>query len=163
MRRRSALPTSFAWIAALGFALLGLSGCGPDQPAQFDTPAAAFSAYKKALEAEDLDQAWLCYSSSFRDGVYKGEMATWVKDQNERNKAWIKNEANRQIADEKIINQRIAYLLFDATTLESNRVSPFFYFIKETEGWKITTHLDSTFHQELEKAIERGEFVLPAG
>jgi hypothetical protein len=52
-------------------------------------------------------------------------------------------------------------LLFDTSTLGDKRASPFFYFIHEPDGWKITSHLDSTFHQELEQAIERGEYKLP--
>ena len=62
----------------------------------------------------------------------------------------------------KTINQRIGYLLFDPTTLNSPQASPFFYFIREPEGWKLTTHLDSLFHRELEQAIAKGEFKLPS-
>ena len=67
----------------------------------------------------------------------------------------------REISKEEVINDQIAYLLFDPTTLENERQSPFFYFIRENGGWKITTHLDSTFHQALERAIEQGEYKLP--
>ena len=67
----------------------------------------------------------------------------------------------REISEEEIINDQIAYLLFDPTPLESERQSPFFYFIRENKEWKITTHLDSTFHQALERAIEQGEYKLP--
>jgi membrane peptidoglycan carboxypeptidase len=67
----------------------------------------------------------------------------------------------REITKEEVINDQIAYLLFDPTTLENERQSPFFYFIREEGGWKITTHLDSTFHQALEKAIETGDYKLP--
>ena len=67
----------------------------------------------------------------------------------------------REISREEVINDQIAYLLFDPTTLENERQSPFVYFIRENGGWKITTHLDSTFHQALQRAIEMGEYKLP--
>lgn len=49
---------------------------------------------------------------------------------------------------------------FDPSTVEAGH-APFFYFLHEADGWKITTHLDSLFRLELEGAIDRGEFHLP--
>ncbi len=135
-----------------------LVGCAEKDDRRFDSPAATFHTYQQALEEGDLDLLWSCYSTSYRNQQVR---ATWRRQWRENAAEKGKALRRREISREQIINEQIAYLLFDATTLEDQRQSPFFYFIHEKEGWKITTHLDSTFHRELETAIERGEFKLP--
>ena len=143
--------------------LLGLGlitwGCSTEQ-GSFASPVATFRTYQKALAEGDLKRAWSCYSTAFH-AQNGNDFTAWVRHWREQNPHLVQDELRRQIADERIINSQIGYLLFDSTTLSSPGVSPFFYFIREPEGWKITTHLDSTFHQQLEKAITRGEFKLP--
>jgi hypothetical protein len=135
-----------------------LVGCAQESDKRFDSPEATFHTYRQALEEGDLDLLWSCYSQSYHDQQVRATWRRqWRETAAEKGKALRRREINR----EQIINEQIAYLLFDASTLENQRQSPFFYFIHEKEGWKITTHLDSTFHRELEAAIERGEFKLP--
>ncbi len=157
---RSRLPHSAA--ARLGL-LLGLlvilPACSTEDTA-FSTPAATFKTYKTAIAAGDLDLLWSCLSTSYRNSVYKGDRAALTKEWQEHPEQ-LQSALRREIAQEKPINNRIGYLLFDPTTLSSPQASPFFYFVRETDGWKITTHLDSLFHHELEQAIAKGEFKLP--
>ena len=89
------------------------------------------------------------------------ERQAWLERWRQKPSAEIKARLRREIAQEQIINARIGYLLFDASTLSDERASTFIYFISETDGRTITSHLDSTFHHELEQAIERGEYKLP--
>ena len=72
----------------------------------------------------------------------------------------------REIVEEREINKRIAYLLFDIDTgQDESPTPPYFYFLRGNDrdyiGWKITSYLDSTFHQELERAIASGEYSVP--
>ena len=134
-------------------------GCSSEPTNQrFSDPAATFQTYKKALENSDFDLLWECFSQSQKQD---SERQAWIDDWRQKSPDEIKTQLRREIAQEQIINERIGYLLFDPSTLGSERASPFFYFIHESDGWKITSHLDSTFHQELEQAIERGEYKLP--
>jgi len=140
-------------------ALLVLAGCGGEEAKQnFSDPAATFQTYKQALENKNFDLLWECFSLSLREGKTR---EGWIKDWRQKPPSEIATQLRREIAQEQIINERIGYLLFDSSTLENDRASPFFYFIHESDGWKITSHLDSTFHQELEQAIELGEYKLP--
>lgn len=141
-------------------ALAGIAGCRGENPA-FATPAATFKTYKQAIAAGDLDLLWSCLSASYRASVYNDDRATLAKEWKEHPEQ-LQSTLRREITQEKSINGRIGYLLFDPTTLNSPQASPFFYFIREPEGWKLTTHLDSLFHHELEQAIAKGEFKLPA-
>ena len=140
-------------------ALSALVGCHREDPA-FASPAATFKTYKNALAAGDMDLLWSCLSASYRASAYGDDRAALTREW-EKDPRPLKAALRREIAGEQLINERIGYLLFDATTL-APQVSPFFYFIREPEGWKITTHLDSLFHRELEQAIARGEFKLPS-
>jgi hypothetical protein len=88
-------------------------------------------------------------------------MKAWAQEFGS-NPSYLKSIQRREINAERTINARIGYLLFDATTLDSPQQSPFFYFLREKSGWKITSHLDTVFHRELEESITRGEFTLPA-
>ena len=79
---------------------------------------------------------------------------------------WKWTLERREIVEEREINKRIAYLLFDIDTGKGESPTPpYFYFLRENDqdnnGWKITSYLDSTFHQELERAIESGEYSVP--
>lgn len=141
-------------------ALAGFSGCSRENPA-FSTPAATFKTYKHAIAAGDLDLLWSCLSASYRSSVYNDDRAALAREWKEHPEQ-LQSTLRREIAQEKSINSRIGYLLFDPTTLNSPPASPFFYFIREAEGWKLTTHLDSLFHRELEQAIAKGEFKLPS-
>ncbi|HIG52587.1 MAG TPA: hypothetical protein EYG11_20440 [Candidatus Latescibacteria bacterium] len=140
-------------------ALLVFASCSSEEANQrFSDPAATFQTYKHALEESDFDLLWECFSLSQKES---SERQAWIDDWRQKTQNEIKSHLRREIAQEQIINKRIAYLLFDTSTLGDKRASPFFYFIHEPDGWKITSHLDTTFHQELEQAIESGEYKLP--
>ena len=134
-------------------------GCHSEEVDQrFSHPAQTFQTYKYALENSDFDLLGECFNSSQMEGEDRqGFAERW----RQKTPAEIKAHLRREIAEERIINERIGYLLFDSSTLDDERTSPFFYFLRDSSGWKITSHLDSTFHQELERAIERGEYKLP--
>jgi len=140
------------------FILCVFTSCSDQGNQHFDTPAATFHTHRQAVEQGDLDLIWETYSLSYRNQQVR---ATWRRQWREIAPEKIKALQRREITREEIINDEIAYLLFDPTTLEDDRQSPFYYFIHEKDGWKITTHLDSSFHQALEKAIELGEYKLP--
>ena len=136
-----------------------LLGCASEDTDQrFSHPVQTFQTYKYALENSDFDLLWECFSSSQMEGEDRRD---FVERWRQKTPTEIKAQLRREIAEERIINERIGYLLFDSSTLGDERASPFFYFIRDSSGWKITSHLDSTFHQELEQAIERGEYKLP--
>ena len=143
--------------------LLSIFSCGGENQAEgpFSSPYATFKTRQQALAAKDFDLLWSCLSTNYKTGLYKGDFETWKQEWDQKGDDAIESELRREVADERLINQRIGYLLFDSSTLDSSRASPFFYFIREPEGWKVTTFLDSVFHQELEQAISRGEFLLP--
>ena len=104
---------------------------------------------------------WSCYSQSYKESMFGGDFGAWSRTWQERDADWIQAQLAREITDERVINERIAYLHFDPSTLESAQAPPFSYFLKEADGWKMTTHLDSLFHRELERAIAEGQFNLP--
>lgn len=127
---------------------------------RFATPGATFRTYQKAVAAQDLDLLWECYARGFHDSLPAGREA-WAAEWAAGDPAQRAAELRREITEERVINDRIGYLLFDPSTLTSRRESPFFYFVHETGGWKITTHLDTLFQHELETAIQKGEYKLP--
>lgn len=136
-----------------------LHGCNSEDIDQrFSHPAQTFQTYKYALENRDFDLLWECFNSS---QVGEEDRQSFVERWRQKTPAEVKTYLRREIAEERIINERIGYLLFDSSTIGDERTSPFFYFLRDSSGWKITSHLDSTFHQELEQAIERGEYQLP--
>jgi hypothetical protein len=159
MRLRLPIPFAVRLCLLLGL-FAGMAACGSEDAA-FATPAATFKTYKRAIAAGDLELLWSCLSASYRSSVYNGDRAALAREWQEHPEE-LQSALRREIAQEKPINDRIGYLLFDPTTLNSPQTSPFFYFIREEEGWKLTTHLDSLFHRELEQAIAKGEFKLPA-
>ena len=143
---------------------LFLAACGqtedaPPAAAAFASPAATFSTFSKALADDDWAAAWACYSASYRAGIHQDDMDAWAR-QLRSDPNYLGSIQRREISAERAINSRIGYLLFDSTTLDSPQQSPFFYFIREAQRWKITTHLDTVFHRELEDSIARGEFDL---
>ncbi len=143
----------------LGSLLLVFS-CEKTDP-RFASPALTFKTHQEALAARNLELLWSCYSTNYKAGTYDHDYATWSREWQQKSETQIKAELRREIIEERIINDRISYLLFDPSTLSLPQSSPFSYFVHEPEGWKMTTHLDSVFHQELEKAIAKGEFELP--
>ena len=140
--------------------LLGfLTGCDPEtSDSRFASPLATFRTHQNAVSTEDWEAVWGCLSNSYKSTTFDNDFATWSA-------AFAagdpKAELDREISEERIINERIAYLQFDQSTLPSKQSSPFFYFIREPDGWKMTDHLDTLFHTELEEAIEKGQFQLP--
>jgi hypothetical protein len=154
------LPTLLA-LRELG-PLLGIlvliPGCEEVDP-RFAAPSLTFKTHQEALAARDLELLWSCYSTSYKKST-NSNYSTWAREWQQKSEIWVKAELRREIIDERIINDRIGYLLFDSSTLRSPQTSPFSYFVREPEGWKMTTHLDSVFHRELEQAIARGEFEL---
>ena len=143
---------------ALGALLFGILLSCSSQDGQFETPYDTFRAHQQAIKEGDLDLLWKTYSQAYRDQQVRANWRRqWREMPSEKTTALLR----REISKEEVINDQIAYLLFDPTTLENERQSPFSYFIRENGRWKITTHLDSTFHQALERAIEQGEYKLP--
>jgi hypothetical protein len=137
-----------------------LLGCA-DSDLRFSSPAATFQTYGEALASGDAETSWLCLSSGYRHLEYDDDAERWTSHVR-RNGVVLSREVGRlEISQEMEINDRLAFLRFDASTVDPGR-GPFYYFLHEPEGWKITTHLDSLFRVELENAIERGEFSLPA-
>jgi hypothetical protein len=134
--------------------------CGSGEESRgYVSPAVTYRTYVTAVSADDLEAVWECFSLSYRHAEYGDEIARWEDEWN-RSRGELQGRASeRQIADEHIINNRIAYVLFDSSTVVTGE-SPFYYFIRDDAGWKITTYLDSAFHAELEHALERGEFSL---
>ena len=124
----------------------------------FTSPAVTYGTYVQAVLDGDADGVWECFSASYRASEYGGERSAWqVKWQSSRDEL-VDQARRRQIADERIISERIGYVLVDASTLTSPQQSPFYYFLREPDGWKMTSFTDSTFHAELENSIERGKF-----
>ena len=143
---------------ALLLAGAGLSCTEPEADSRFVDPATTFKTYQQAVADRDLDLLWSCYSSTYKDTI---DRAAWTAEWERKDPDLIGAELRLEIIEEQEINQKIGYLLMDPTTLESPQVSPFFYFLHERQGWKITTYLDSVFHRELEQAIAQGEYTLP--
>ena len=121
-----------------------------------------YETYVRGVLAQDAPAVWDCFSRSYRDSEYGADIANWQKRWDAEAGELTRAAGRREIAEEGPINDRIAFIRFDATTLSSPRVPPFFYFIHDPDGWKITSYLDSTFHAELERAIAEGEFALPS-
>lgn len=149
-----------SWWLSLAL-LLWLPGCTSDDP-RYESPLATYQTYVHSVLSEDPRAVWECFSLSYRDREHSADFAHWQERWNAQAAELTRAARRREIAEEGPISDRIAFLRFDATTLSSPRVSPFFYFIHDQDGWKITSYLDSTFHAELERAIAEGEFSLPS-
>ena len=148
----SVIPTALLW----GI----LASCGEVGPVEYASPGNTYETYVKRLLADDTAGIWQCYSEPFRLAKYQADFKTFEAEL-QQTSTKLKHEARRrEIIEERIIGDRIGFVRFDATTLPDSRTSHFFYFILETGGWKVTSYLDSTFHSELERAIERGDFDL---
>ncbi|NKB71541.1 MAG: hypothetical protein GKR89_31090 [Candidatus Latescibacteria bacterium] len=145
-------------VLSLALLSVGLGCSGEEADLRFVDPATTFKTYQQAVADRDLDLLWSCYSTTYKDTI---DQAAWTVEWEAKSPDAIRAELRLEIIDEQKINQKIGYLLMDPTTLESPQVSPFFYFLHEEQGWKITTYLDSVFHHELEQAIARGEYSLP--
>ena len=156
----TALRAALSLILIVG-ALVAATGCGEEDDPRFDTPSATFKTHQEALTARNLELLWSCYSDSYKASTYGNDYAAWAREWQQKGEGQIEGDLRLEIADERVINERIGYLLFDASTLSSPQASPFSYLVREPDGWKMTTHLDSVFHGELERAIASGEFSLP--
>ncbi|MFH1569452.1 MAG: hypothetical protein ABIL09_15760, partial [Gemmatimonadota bacterium] len=110
----------------------------------------------------DAGATWDCYSASYRSQILGGDRAAWEATFQRQLPELKRAEKRREIVQERVINARLAYVLFEPSTLPDASASPFFYFLKDAEGWKITSHLDTLFHAELERAIASGEYRLPS-
>lgn len=141
---------------SLGLFLFG--GCNSNSQKSFESPYATFVTHQTAIDNGNIDVLWNTYSKSFQNQQIR---STWRREWEEINANEQKALLRREITKEKVINDKIAYLLLDSTTLKNERESPFVYFVNESGNWKITTHLDSTFHKFLEQAIENGDYKLP--
>ncbi len=157
------LPQHFA-DSILRWGLLALllvyAACADDDP-RYASPLATYDTYVRGVLAKDTLAVWDCFSGSLRKREYGADYVNWQNRWDAEIAELTRAARRREIAEEGPINDRIAFLRFDPTTLASSRVTPFFYFIHDSDGWKITSYLDSTFHEELERAIAEGEFTLP--
>ena len=124
----------------------------------FDSPYATFSTHQTAIEQNNIELIWETFSTSYQNQQVR---SSWRREWEQMDSIERKALLRREITKEQVINEEIAYLLLDSTTLRSDSEPPFVYFVKEVDDWKITTHLDSTFHNSLERAIESGEYKLP--
>ena len=144
----------------LGLAFL--LGCGQGPDPRFSSPASTFRTYREALSQGDGDTAWSCLSQSHRERDLGGDLAAWrTSVAGEEGRQLAREVARREISEERRINDRVAYLQFDQSTVPEDE-GPFFYFLRDPDGWKITTHTDSLFRAELEAAIESGQYRLTA-
>ncbi len=136
------------------------AGCGEVAPVEYASPSNTYETYVKRLLADDTAGIWQCYSEPFRLATYGADFEAFeIEFQQAATR--LKHEARRrEIIEERTIGDRIGFVRFDATTLPDPQTSHFFYFILDADGWKVTSYLDSTFHSELEQAIERGDFDL---
>ena len=141
--------------------LLVLLACGPSEDPRYSSPALTWQTYARAVAGGDAAAAWDCFSSSYQALQYEGDAGRWAAELERRGPELKRDYQRREIAEERILGKRLAYLLFDSSTVSGAGASPFVYFLREVDGWKMTTHLDAVFHRELEGAIERGEFRLP--
>ena len=143
-------------------AVVIFAGCGEDARVEYGSPGQTYETYVNRLLADDVAGVWQCYSEPFRLSKYGGDLKALEAELQQRASELKLAARRREIVEERIIGDRIGFVRFDVTTLPDPKTSHFFYFILEGEGWKVTSYLDSTFHSELESAIERGEFDLPA-
>ena len=136
-----------------------LLNCAGEDP-RFSTPATTFRTYRSALAAGDAETSWSCLSTGYRRLEYGEDSGLWTAHLKRDGRDESRQIRRLEISQETLINERVAFVQFDPSTVEAGH-APFFYFLHETDGWKITTHLDSLFRLELEGAIDRGEFHLP--
>ena len=164
IRLEVSVPSRSAVVASLW---LLASACGDStDDRRYSTPAATYKTYRQAVEKNDAVAAWDCLTASYRKADFEGDLERWEDDWPEQRRNLEQDLARREIVEEREINNRIAYLLFDVDTGNGESpTSPYFYFLREddlrSKGWKITSYLDSTFHQELERAIASGEYSVP--
>ena len=133
---------------------------------RYSTPAATYKTYRQAVGNNDPEAAWNCLATSYRNADFEGDLLRWKENWPETHRSQEMDLDRREIVEEREINKRIAYLLFDIDTgKDGSPTPPYFYFLRENDqdnnGWKITSYLDSTFHQELERAIASGEYSVP--
>ena len=157
---RAASAAVLLAVSLLAVSLLA-GACSPADESRFASPSQTWNTYRQAVADGDAASAWTCFSASHQTLQYGGDLAAWQAEMSRRGDELKRENKRREIEEERVLNKRLAYLLFDAGTLPSDRVSPFAYFLREEGGWKMTTHLDTVFHHELERAIARNEYHLP--
>lgn len=141
---------------------LAWAACSSSDP-QHSTPALTWKTYVRAVTDGDAQASWACFSPSYQSHQFGGDPTQWAAEL-ERMGADTKRANKRcAIVEERILTKRLAYLLFDADTLPPDRRSPFVYFLRDRGDWRMTSHVDTVFHRELERAIARGEYRLPQG
>lgn len=129
---------------------------------KYASPASTYKTYRRAIDANEANSAWDCLAVTYQSSSFGGELKQWKEQWPQKQLALQDDLSGREIIEEREINNRIAYLLFDISGTKRERSTPpYFYFLREKNGWKITSYLDSTFHQELERAIEKGEYSVP--
>ena len=146
------------YCATLVLALLWL-GCA-EEDRRFAAPANTFKTYRSALASGDSETAWLCLSDTYQRLEYNDDVESWKVFLQGDGVSQAAEISRLEIGTETEINDRLAFLQFEPSTVSPGR-TPFYYFLQEADGWKITSHLDSMFRVELETAIEKGEFQLP--
>ena len=150
------------WLGAGLLAVtLILVGCDEPTPHEFSSPGNSYATYVERLLASDVAGTWSCFAEAYRESRFGGRHEGWEAEFRQTGTELQKQARRREIVEERTIGDRIGFVRFDPTTLAGAKSSQFFYFIREAGGWKVTSYLDSTFHAELENAIERGEFDLP--
>ena len=150
------------WLGAgLLAVILILGGCDEPAPHKFSSPGNSYATYVERLLASDAAGVWSCFSEAYRESRFGSRREGWEAEFRQKGGELQKQARRREIVEERTIGDRIGFVRFDPTTLAGAKSSQFFYFILERGGWKVTSYLDSTFHAELESAIERGEFDLP--
>ena len=144
----------------LPVAVAALQLCCAGDDTRFSSPATTFDTYRSSLAAGDPETSWSCLSAGYRRLEYDDDPGLWTAYLEGEGRGESRRTRRLEISQETLINDRVAFLQFDPSTVEPGR-APFFYFLHEPDGWKITTHLDSLFRDELEGAIDRDEFHLP--
>jgi len=158
------MPLRRSWVPpliTLVLLALGWAACGPADHPRFSSPALTWQTYVQAVSHGDAEAAWVCFSPSYQNHQYNGDVSRWTTELASQGADMKRGNKRCEIVEERVLSPRLAYLLFDTGTLPSNRKSPFVYFLRGPQGWKMTTHLDTVFHRELEQAIARGEYRLP--
>jgi hypothetical protein len=137
-----------------------LWGCSDDaQP--YQSLAGTYRTYSQAVVDDEPERVWACFSRGYREHSWDNDLDKWLAEWSRQRPGRLQSVHRLQIAQERIINHTLGFLQFDETTLAAGE-SPFFYFYRDPDGWKVTSHLDPLFRQALEEAVAEGEYSLPS-
>ncbi|MFH1567364.1 MAG: hypothetical protein ABIL09_05130, partial [Gemmatimonadota bacterium] len=89
-----------------------LSGCGPADDTRYLSPAQTFRTYVEALDRGDAGATWDCYSASYHSQILGGDRAAWEATFQRQLPELKRAEKRREIVQERVINARLAYVLF---------------------------------------------------